>query len=262
MKKKKTKVDQTSNLINFTKILFFLLPMAVYMIMTVQVFPAPNSGFLCLGYLGCFFIGLGLMNLASLLDGSSFGIVVTLFLVGIGGLFIGISSVIMYTPSIYEAIDEAYVTLWFFLGMTLIVLSIWYAFFRMGFGRRLRSRGYSKSWISKHMKGYRNYWWYESIHKEAEIGWIYFLNKAFTILFPLTFGLLLLLGWWKPFEIAAACATCILCAMAAPLASVAFLSSPDGKSDKSSPDPLSSLVGTIFPLILFYAIAKYVFTIL
>ena len=112
------------------------------------------------------------------------------------------------------------------------------------------------------MKGYRNYWWYESIHKEAEIGWIYFLNKAFTVLVPLTIGLHLLLGWWKPLGIAVAGITCILCVMSLPLASVAFLALPEEKSDKNSPSPLSSLVGTIFPLILFVAIAKYVVTIL
>ena len=55
MKKKKTKVDKASNLINFIKVLGFLLPMVIYMIMTVQVFPSPNSAFLCLGYLVCFF---------------------------------------------------------------------------------------------------------------------------------------------------------------------------------------------------------------
>ena len=263
MKKKKTKVDKSSNIITLIKILGLVLPQILYLIITQHFFPCPNSAFLCLGYLGCFFIGLGLFNLIGLLDGASFGNAVTLFLLGIGGLLIGISSVILYTPSIYGAINEAYVTLWFFVGGVLFILGIWYYFFRMGLARNLRGRGYSKSWISKEMKGYRNYWWYESIHKQADIGWIYFLNKAFTILFPPTFGLLLLLGWWKPFGIATAAATCILCAITTPLAAVTFLFSPDDvkKSDKDAPNPFSALLGVIFPLILLVAIIKYMVTI-
>ena len=88
MKKKKTKVDKSSNIITWIKILGLVLPLILYLMITQYVFPCPNSAFLCLGYLGCFFIGLGLFNLIGLLDGASFGTAVTLFLLGIGGLLV------------------------------------------------------------------------------------------------------------------------------------------------------------------------------
>ena len=59
-------------------------------------------------------------------------------------------------------------------------------------GKRL-----SKTRIKKLQKGKKNYWWYEALHKEVNLGFIYHLNKAFTVLFVLTFALTLLTGLKK-----------------------------------------------------------------
>ena len=46
-------------------------------------------------------------------------------------------------------------------------------------------------------KGKKNFWWYETLHKEEDLGLLYYLNKAFTILYVLIFALTLLTGFIK-----------------------------------------------------------------
>ena len=56
------------------------------------------------------------------------------------------------------------------------------------------------------MKGSKNFWWYESLHKEVGLGLLYYVNKIFTILFASTLVLTLFLGFIKDMSL-------ILCPM-------------------------------------------------
>ena len=87
-----------------------------------------------------------------------------------------------------------------FYLVTLIFLllpPIFYLFFRGAVDSRLRSRRISKTRIRKLKKGKRNFWWYEDIHKELDIGFLYGLNRFFTVVYPLTFLLAVTLGWCR-----------------------------------------------------------------
>jgi len=87
-----------------------------------------------------------------------------------------------------------------FYLVTLIFLllpPIFYLFFRGAVDSRLRSRRISKTRIRKLKKGKRNFWWYEAIHKELDIGFLYGLNRFFTVVYPLTFLLAVTLGWCR-----------------------------------------------------------------
>ncbi len=79
----------------------------------------------------------------------------------------------------------------------LLVPPIFYVVFRYSVESRLRSRRISKTRIRKLKKGKRNFWWYESLHKELNLGWLYFLNKFFTVVYLLTLILSVTLGWCR-----------------------------------------------------------------
>ena len=76
--------------------------------------------------------------------------------------------------------------------------AIFYAWFRSSVETWLnRSKRISKSRFRKLTKGKKNYWWYETLHKEEDLGLLYYLNKAFTVLYVLIFALTLLTGFIK-----------------------------------------------------------------
>ncbi len=66
--------------------------------------------------------------------------------------------------------------------------------FRVGVTDWLRNRHVSKTRIRKLKKGKRNYWWYETLHREIGLGAIYEINKVFTILYMSTVLLILSAG--------------------------------------------------------------------
>ena len=69
----------------------------------------------------------------------------------------------------------------------LLYLSLIYSLFRDGMFEWLRSRK-----IRSSMKGKQTFWWYKSLHLEYGFAGLYYLNKAFTIIYPITAMLLLL----------------------------------------------------------------------
>lgn len=85
---------------------------------------------------------------------------------------------------------------WLLSIMFLLLPPIFYGLFRYHIYSWLRKdKHLSKTKIRKAAKGLTNYWWYESLHQEIGLGAIYWLNKIFTILFPVTFLLTVLTGW-------------------------------------------------------------------
>ena len=51
--------------------------------------------------------------------------------------------------------------------------------------------------IKRLKKGKRNYWWYEGIHNECDMGLLYHLNKFLTVAYPISLVMLLAFGWLK-----------------------------------------------------------------
>lgn len=184
--------------VNFLRIMSFLLPLPVYIIITIFIFPSPNSGFLLMGIAGTFFIGLGLLNIVGVLDGLYLGTLLTTIFLGIGSTLIGISSYIMYTPTIYAQLNEIHVTYYFLLWAFLFSLTVCYSFFRMASTQALKETGLSKQAQKKFMKGSVNYWLYKSLHEEGYIGGEYYLNRCFVLLFISVFLVHLLFGWYYP----------------------------------------------------------------
>lgn len=199
-KSRRNNIKEKSNkecIVDFLKVLALLMPLLVYILFIVFITPAPNSGFIYMGVVGSFLLGLGLINAIGLLDKTYLGHIITAIPLGLGALLILISSLIMYIPPIYSKIDTHYVSFYFLVWSLLPISLIWYMFFRKSISLYLRGKGISRTSINKESKGMQNYWWYESIQKNHGLGWIYYLNKSFTILYLSVVTVHLLLGWWK-----------------------------------------------------------------
>lgn len=85
-----------------------------------------------------------------------------------------------------------------FYFVTLLFLALpamFYMWFRLSVDSWLRKvKRVSKSKLKKLKVGKRNYWWYEAIHTEVNMGILYPINKLFTICWVCAFGLTLLTG--------------------------------------------------------------------
>lgn len=259
-KKRKKKVESKNlSVIAFLRVSALLFPLPLYLLFTVFLFPAPNSGFFVLGIVGAFAIGLGLMNIAGLYDDTYFGHAITGIALGVGSLLILVSSFIMYIPSIYSEFDERYVTLYYLLWIAQVVCAIWYMFFRKGVQQSLRGKGISKTAIEKALKGCRNFWWYEAIQSEFNIGWIYHLNKAFTILLPVTCVTHLLFGWMKIVSLVVAVGCCVLCLICEPMWMLSHSSSKHLNTPEAKKNKYASPIALIFPILMCVAILIYLF---
>jgi MFS family permease len=181
----------------FFGILAIILPMIVFLLVTELFFPVPSSGFLMLAYAGCFIIGIGLFNIVAAFIGQYLGHWVTFGAFLLGALMIAVSCVILYVPGIYAIFNEDIVSFYFISLLFYAVPPIYYLMFRMSVNSWLRAKRVSKTRIEKLKKGKRNYWWYQAIHDEMDMGLLYFLNKLFTIAYPVSLGILLLFGWLK-----------------------------------------------------------------
>lgn len=174
-----------------------VLPLIVFILVTSVFFPAPNSGFLFLAMVGCFIIGIGIFNIIAAWIGQYLGHWVTIGCFLLGGLLVAISCVIVYIPDIYALFDEEMVS-YYFMSMLLLALPpIFYMMFRFSIESWLRRKRVSRSRIKKFTKGKRNYWWYEAIHEQYNMGLLYHLNKFLTVFYPITLGLSILLGWLR-----------------------------------------------------------------
>lgn len=203
-KSKKKKDTFGERILTFLGVILFFLPFPVYILFTDFLFPAPNSGFLCLGYLGCAVISLAIIvALVELLHGRRSDpngykmILLVLSLLGIGAVLIVISAVVMYLPSAYRAFNQDYVMFYFVMWALLLTPGLIYLGFRTAVNLYLKGNGHGKTAIKTKMKGKRNYWWYEELHQSYHLGWIYYLNKIFTVLYMGEVALHFGFGWWK-----------------------------------------------------------------
>lgn len=101
--------------------------------------------------------------------------------------------------------------------------TVLFAGFRGGIYSHLRWLGKSKTFINKHRKGIKNYWFYASIHKNAKIDSLYYLNTVY-LLYSLLFSITaIVFGYIKalqPFFWVAASVLCLIELPAVAMASV------------------------------------------
>lgn len=174
-----------------------VLPLIVLLFVIEIWYPAPSSGFLVLAIAGCFIIGIGLFNIVAAWIGQYLGHWVTAGCFLLGGAFVSISLVIIYNPDVYALFDELMVTYYFSTMLFIALPPIFYLLFRFAVESWLRKKNISKSRIKKLKKGKKNFWWYEALHEEVDLGLIYHANKLFTILYPIDLALALTLGWLR-----------------------------------------------------------------
>lgn len=174
-----------------------ILPLIILFLVTSVFFPAPNSGFLFLAIAGCFIIGIGIFNIVAAWIGQYLGHWVTLVCFLLGGLLVAISCFIIYTPDIYALFDEEMVSFYFISIYFLALPPIFYMMFRCAIESWLRRKKIGKSRIKKLKKGKRNYWWYEAIHEQYNMGLLYRLNKFLTVSYPIALGISILFGWLR-----------------------------------------------------------------
>ena len=91
--------------------------------------------------------------------------------------------------------DEAASNYYVLTIVSLLIAATYYFSFRLHITTMLRLRPVSKTRIRKLMKGKRNYWWYEELHRQCGLGSLYPLNKLFTIAYPPIAVFCLAVGW-------------------------------------------------------------------
>ena len=175
-------------------ILVLVLPEAAYVIF-MGLWAPRDSAWQLLGLAGAFLIGIALFNLVAAWIGQYLGHAVTLICLGAGTVLVALSVVLICHPDAPRWIDEDRVSYYFVNGLLLTLPGIYYLFFRFHVTDWLEDKKIRRREINKCKKGMRNFWWYEQLHKEYRMGWLYFLNKGFTLLYSAAFVLHLLLGW-------------------------------------------------------------------
>ncbi len=197
----------------FCGITAFILPLVLFILLT-NVYPVPNSGWMVLGIVGCFIIGIGLFNIIAAWIKQYLGHKLTVACFSVGGFLVGLSCLLLYNDTLYALFNENIVTYYFMTSGFLLVPGLIYMLFR----------GSLKSWIKHHVhkatvkearKGKRNFWWYEGIHAQAGLGWKYHINKAFTIIYGVTLAVHILLGWIKIVTIAVMVGSAVVYVMSA-----------------------------------------------
>jgi hypothetical protein len=177
-------------------IVALVLPLFFYTIY-ISVFNEAQSvgGWPLLAIVGCIVMGVGLFNIVAAFIHQYLGHKLTAICLLGGGTVVALSIFMTQHPELYDQ----NVSIFYFVSLFMLFLpAIFYAWFRSSVGTWLnRSKRISKSRFRKLTKGKKNYWWYETLHKEEDLGLLYYLNKAFTILYVLIFALTLLTGFIK-----------------------------------------------------------------
>ena len=259
-KKHAKKSDINISITALIKTLAFLIPLLLYILFTVIIFPSPNSGFLFVGVVGSLALGFGLISVTGLIDGLYLGHTITGISVGTGSALIAISSLIMYIPPIYSSIDEQYISFYFLIWLSLLISAIWYMFFRMGISRLLRNSGINKKTTDKAMKGAKNYWWYESVNELHNLDWMYYVNKWFTILYAIATLFHLLIGWWRIASPLVLLMVCTICILDVALWIPAFLARGNAmlhRKQKADTIGIISILGFLFPLLVCVSLILY-----
>lgn len=177
-------------------IVVLLLPLTIYGLIIVYFYPAPDSGWVLLGIPGTFIIGIGLFNIVAAWMGQYLGHKVTIFCISIGFLIVLLSCLPMYSEFLYGIFDQDLVWYYFINILFLALMLLYYPFFRSGMQDWFRDHKIRRTEKKDGVK-WKNFWWYEDLHQQYHLGFLYHLNRLFVVLYPLTFCLHLFFGWIK-----------------------------------------------------------------
>ena len=186
-------------------IIAFFLPLTLYIIYRA-VFNDTQSmaGWVVLAVLGCLTIGCGLFNMVGIRYFQYSGHKWTVGFLTFGGTVVLFSDFMIRNPNLY---DENFLGFYFISLFMMVLPPIFYIFFRDGMETMIaRTKHIRKSRLINRTKGMKNYWFYEALHKEVNLGFSYYLNKIFIILYVSLFILTLFTGFIKTM-------TFILCSM-------------------------------------------------
>ena len=238
-------------LLCFIGITVLFLPMLLLMLFCIFLYPAPNSGFLILASIGAFSIGIGFFNIVGAWIGQYLGHKVTAFCLLIGAALTAIALVIMYVPDFYRIFDEAAINHYFIQLIFCMLPPIYYVPFRVSFSEMIPEKtGLSEKRIERMKQGMRNYWLYESIHQEYDLGFRYMLNKVFLYLYVACTALFLLTGWHRvmiPVTTGAVCLCFLLCI---PLC----LFTSEGTTQRNAVQWFYFIGTLLFPLLAIYTL--------
>lgn len=151
-----------------------MLPVFIYMAFILFIYPAPNSGWMLLGFAGAFIIGIGLFNIVAAWIGQYLGHLVSIICFAVGALMVLSSILLLYNHTLYDLFDQEMVTYYFINMLFMSLPIIFYVVFRSEIYNWLRARRISKSTIRKGEKGIKNFWWYEGINEKQNMGLLYY----------------------------------------------------------------------------------------
>lgn len=181
------------------------LPIVLYIVLNFVVFQAPNSGWLLLGFVGAFIIGIGLFNIVGAWIEQYLGHTVTIVCFLLGGILVAASEMLLFNQTLYSFFDEDIVS-YYFISLALLLVPIFaYGKFRCAvYDWIVLKSDLGKSRTEVHFrrltKGKRNFWWYEAVNREFPLEKLYIVNKVYTVLYPLTFIFTLLTGLFRIFS--------------------------------------------------------------
>ena len=183
----------------------FSLPLILYMIYRAVFNDSQNiTGWSVLAVLGCLIMGCGLFHAVRIRYFQSSGHKWTVSLLTFGGTIVIFSDFMRQHPELY---DENLLGFYFISLLMMLIPPIFYIFFRDAMETMIsRTKHIRKSRFRNLIKGKKNYWFYEALHKEVNLGFPYHLNKISIILYVSLFILTLFTGFIKAM-------TFVLCSM-------------------------------------------------
>lgn len=181
------------------------LPLILYMIYRAVFNDSQNiTGWSVLAVLGCLIMGCGLFHAVRIRYFRCSEHKWTVRLLTFGGTVVIFSDFMRQHPELY---DENLLGFYFISLLMMLIPPIFYIFFRDAMETMIaRTKHIRKSRLINRTKGMKNYWFYETLHKETNLGFSYYLNKIFIILYVSLFILTLFTGFIKTM-------TFILCSM-------------------------------------------------
>lgn len=184
-------------LIPTVAVALFLLPLICAVFYVSGLNGEQNvSAFSVLTVLGALLIGVGLANISIAFFCQYRARRVSAPCLLIGGAMTAISRFMINNPRLYDP-DVTALYLVSLLSM-LLLPPVFYFLFRSAVEDWvMRTKHVSRSRIRKLKTGRKNYWWFEALHKEEDLGGIYRLNKFYTLLYISLFSLTLLTGLIK-----------------------------------------------------------------
>ncbi len=175
-----------------------IAPMVLLLVFTQIVCPMPDSAFQIPALVGALILGIGLINLLLGYRNKHYYFAVSGGCFPVGALLMAASLAVLYIPELYSMLAGETADCYFMNLVFLALPPINYSLFRVSVASWLERRRIRKIDVRQRMKGARNYWWYEEVHKAYGLGKLYFLNKSAVIIYTVTLGLSLLFGWVKP----------------------------------------------------------------